>query len=246
LIAQWWAELAQSLQEMKSIPGVLAAPPANRAQHRARTKCPEGHELKAWTARAGACDGCHRVIQHGEQVMDCRACNWYLCKDCRPCSNEHLATIWGAVQSLFFGGVCHAPTCGGDGLRHEEIRVAMTPDRKDPYNATEEQMGMVQQLKGNFRSPPSSPPQAQASLVEPQEMPQEEVEADEEGDEDCSPMADGEDSQAQVADLLDFGAAPAPAAVAAEEAPEAVAGRSKEVEGEATRPVMHVAMFGGA
>jgi len=46
--------------------------------------CPGGHQLKPAVAEAGACDGCRRAVVAGEQVMDCRACNWYLCAQCRP------------------------------------------------------------------------------------------------------------------------------------------------------------------
>jgi len=76
--------------------------------YRKATICPGGHELTLWTARAGACDGCRRCIRAGEQVMDCRACNWYLCQDCRPCSDEQFNSLFGAIQHLFFGDVCRA------------------------------------------------------------------------------------------------------------------------------------------
>merc|ERR1712228_1022838 len=46
------------------------------------SRCLEGHVLLPWVARAGHCDGCHKRVQDGEHVMDCRKCNWYLCEAC--------------------------------------------------------------------------------------------------------------------------------------------------------------------
>jgi hypothetical protein len=45
-------------------------------------KCPAGHQMQPWIAKAGTCDGCARKVQNGEQVMDCRQCDWYLCDEC--------------------------------------------------------------------------------------------------------------------------------------------------------------------
>mmetsp|Transcript_121118 Transcript_121118/g.353936 ORF Transcript_121118/g.353936 Transcript_121118/m.353936 type:complete len:205 (-) Transcript_121118:233-847(-) len=66
------------------------------------TDCPQGHQLQAWIARSGMCDGCGRQVFSGEKVMDCRQCNWYLCDDCAP---QHLADYnwWTAVSSIFNG-----------------------------------------------------------------------------------------------------------------------------------------------
>mmetsp|Transcript_9057 Transcript_9057/g.22856 ORF Transcript_9057/g.22856 Transcript_9057/m.22856 type:complete len:239 (-) Transcript_9057:411-1127(-) len=77
--------------------------------HKFTALCPNRHELTLWTARAGKCDGCHRFVADGEQVMDCRACNWYLCGECRPSTSEQVESMWGAVSNLFFGDVCRAP-----------------------------------------------------------------------------------------------------------------------------------------
>jgi len=77
--------------------------------HKFTALCPNRHELTLWTARAGRCDGCHCFVADGDQVMDCRACNWYLCSDCRPNSSEQVENVWGAVSNLFFGDVCRAP-----------------------------------------------------------------------------------------------------------------------------------------
>jgi len=63
-------------------------------------ECPDGHELQPWTARAGVCDGCHKKVRTGEQVMDCRRCDWYLCRTCCPRVKE--PSMWGAVSSFPF------------------------------------------------------------------------------------------------------------------------------------------------
>lgn len=46
------------------------------------SQCPQGHPLELWLARAGECDGCFRQVAKGERVLDCRECNWYLCRGC--------------------------------------------------------------------------------------------------------------------------------------------------------------------
>merc|ERR1712181_47458 len=46
-------------------------------------KCPKGHSLKAWTSpMSGICDGCKGEVDKREEVLDCRACDWYLCARC--------------------------------------------------------------------------------------------------------------------------------------------------------------------
>lgn len=45
-------------------------------------RCPQGHGLRPWQARAGTCDGCAREVKDGEQVMDCRLCDFYYCGNC--------------------------------------------------------------------------------------------------------------------------------------------------------------------
>jgi len=84
--------------------------------------CPAGHELTLWTARAGQCDGCKRFVLQGEQIMDCRACNYYLCRDCRPCISEQVDTVWGAFSNLLFGDVCRAPPAPSQ-LQTEEFVI---------------------------------------------------------------------------------------------------------------------------
>lgn len=46
--------------------------------------CTKGHLLQPWTAKPGTCDGCHRKVNRGDKVMDCRQCNYYLCQECHP------------------------------------------------------------------------------------------------------------------------------------------------------------------
>ena len=46
------------------------------------TTCPENHNLTLYTANGGNCDVCNRIVFVGEQVMDCRECNWYMCARC--------------------------------------------------------------------------------------------------------------------------------------------------------------------
>jgi len=48
----------------------------------AELQCPKGHALKPSHALAGYCDGCRRVVRAGQDVQDCRACNFYLCTGC--------------------------------------------------------------------------------------------------------------------------------------------------------------------
>jgi hypothetical protein len=44
--------------------------------------CPNSHNLLLYTALGGNCDVCNRIVFVGEQVMDCRECNWYMCARC--------------------------------------------------------------------------------------------------------------------------------------------------------------------
>mmetsp|Transcript_44803 Transcript_44803/g.115956 ORF Transcript_44803/g.115956 Transcript_44803/m.115956 type:complete len:278 (+) Transcript_44803:78-911(+) len=62
-----------------------------------RRCCPNGHDLKMWSAQSGRCDGCCRFVQQGEHVMDCRMCNFYLCPDCSKADEE---SLWGALSTI--------------------------------------------------------------------------------------------------------------------------------------------------
>lgn len=67
------------------------------------TKCPAGHTLRPWSAKPGWCDGCGGKIKSGQEVMDCRSCNYYLCNTCAPyekVSEEEGSSFWGALSSL--------------------------------------------------------------------------------------------------------------------------------------------------
>eukprot|EP00444_Apocalathium_aciculiferum_P015678 CAMPEP_0183465902 /NCGR_PEP_ID=MMETSP0370-20130417/148026_1 /TAXON_ID=268820 /ORGANISM="Peridinium aciculiferum, Strain PAER-2" /LENGTH=267 /DNA_ID=CAMNT_0025658141 /DNA_START=123 /DNA_END=926 /DNA_ORIENTATION=+ len=74
----------------------------------ARFACPVGHGLRLRIARAGCCNGCQRFVGDGEQVMECRTCNWYLCESCRPRADSEDSGFWEAFSSLF-GSICNAP-----------------------------------------------------------------------------------------------------------------------------------------
>jgi len=65
-------------------------------------RCPQGHELQPWAAKPGWCDGCGAKIKSGEAVMDCRECNYYLCKYCCPPpeATDEAPSFWGAMASL--------------------------------------------------------------------------------------------------------------------------------------------------
>mmetsp|Transcript_58654 Transcript_58654/g.132177 ORF Transcript_58654/g.132177 Transcript_58654/m.132177 type:complete len:320 (+) Transcript_58654:82-1041(+) len=63
-------------------------------------ECPKAHKLKAVVLPpdlAGRCDGCERALGTGSLAMDCRECNWYLCKACNPittCTAGHSLQRW--------------------------------------------------------------------------------------------------------------------------------------------------------
>jgi len=63
-------------------------------------RCPAGHSLHSWVARAGTCDGCQRFVEDGEEVMDCRRCNWYLCKACEATYEPPDTSLWGSFVSF--------------------------------------------------------------------------------------------------------------------------------------------------
>jgi hypothetical protein len=51
--------------------------------------CPKGHALVDYTEpHWGVCDGCGKSVAQGEAVMDCRSCNWYLCRACHAGPEE--------------------------------------------------------------------------------------------------------------------------------------------------------------
>mmetsp|Transcript_10058 Transcript_10058/g.22217 ORF Transcript_10058/g.22217 Transcript_10058/m.22217 type:complete len:586 (-) Transcript_10058:25-1782(-) len=64
------------------------------------TECPRGHPLKQWSARQGWCDQCGKKVHQGEEVMDCRICNWYLCTKCRPLDPQDQSGFWGSLSGM--------------------------------------------------------------------------------------------------------------------------------------------------
>mmetsp|Transcript_21533 Transcript_21533/g.61895 ORF Transcript_21533/g.61895 Transcript_21533/m.61895 type:complete len:204 (-) Transcript_21533:165-776(-) len=63
--------------------------------------CLAGHKLQLCIAGFGQCDGCCRVIEHGERVHGCSRCRWYLCDDCRPVMAQVGSLgVWGLLKNL--------------------------------------------------------------------------------------------------------------------------------------------------
>jgi len=62
--------------------------------------CPRNHELVQYTAIGGSCDVCNRIVFVGQQVMDCRECNWYMCARCAR-TNGFTLTPQQPNQSLY-------------------------------------------------------------------------------------------------------------------------------------------------
>merc|ERR1719284_371085 len=82
-----------------------SATAAMPAAGRKGATCRKGHVLQTAAAMAGKCDGCDKPVLKGQLVMDCRQCNFYLCKTCvsiSQCPNSHALQKW-VCQS---GGVC--------------------------------------------------------------------------------------------------------------------------------------------
>ena len=73
-------------------------------------QCPSGHALVQFvTPDGGLCDGCGTVTPSGTQVMDCRACNWYLCQRCAPAEAASTGEMAGAARA---GGMASAAMAG--------------------------------------------------------------------------------------------------------------------------------------
>jgi len=62
-------------ESTRMLASLLPRPPPIRT-------CPNSHNLVVYTALGGNCDICNRIVFVGEQVMDCRQCNWYMCGRC--------------------------------------------------------------------------------------------------------------------------------------------------------------------
>jgi hypothetical protein len=63
--------------------------------------CPNNHNLTLYTAIGGNCDVCNRIVFVGEQVMDCRACNWYMCSRCARNNQFTMPQQPSSFQSVF-------------------------------------------------------------------------------------------------------------------------------------------------
>jgi len=58
------------------------------------TECPKGHRLQHWTSQSfGKCDGCGKAVTPGEEVMDCRQCDWYVCSACHKREKVSLTQV---------------------------------------------------------------------------------------------------------------------------------------------------------
>jgi hypothetical protein len=62
--------------------------------------CPNNHSLTQYTALGGNCDVCNRIVFIGEQVMDCRECNWYMCTRCARRNGFDMTPAPMPLQSL--------------------------------------------------------------------------------------------------------------------------------------------------
>jgi len=85
-------------------------------------QCPQGHSLQPAAAMHGKCDKCEKKIHTGEMVMDCRQCNWYLCKACQPitqCKMGHMLDSIAAQE-----GACDG--CGKQILPNQNVMNCQT------------------------------------------------------------------------------------------------------------------------
>mmetsp|Transcript_125579 Transcript_125579/g.250545 ORF Transcript_125579/g.250545 Transcript_125579/m.250545 type:complete len:334 (-) Transcript_125579:104-1105(-) len=62
--------------------------------------CPQGHRLQAWVARAGSCNRCCAPVEAGEHVLDCRWCNWYVCRACLPVYQAPSPSLVTSITTL--------------------------------------------------------------------------------------------------------------------------------------------------
>lgn len=78
--------------------------------------CPSDHELQRQPVGAGSCDGCLKLVRHGELAMACASCNWYLCTTCHPpqCPAGH-----ALCSSVAGAGMCDG--CGRKVRRGEKV-----------------------------------------------------------------------------------------------------------------------------
>jgi len=62
--------------------------------------CPQGHRLQAWVARAGSCNRCSAPVEAGQHVLDCRWCNWYVCRTCHPVYQAPSPSLVTSITTL--------------------------------------------------------------------------------------------------------------------------------------------------
>mmetsp|Transcript_44597 Transcript_44597/g.80196 ORF Transcript_44597/g.80196 Transcript_44597/m.80196 type:complete len:318 (-) Transcript_44597:123-1076(-) len=81
-------EIVEEVPEEQPSPIVEATPPrATSPSIVEQPKCPRGHLLQLYVEPrpgGGFCDGCWTRQPVETTVMDCRACNYYLCNQCLP------------------------------------------------------------------------------------------------------------------------------------------------------------------
>mmetsp|Transcript_27172 Transcript_27172/g.75956 ORF Transcript_27172/g.75956 Transcript_27172/m.75956 type:complete len:465 (-) Transcript_27172:709-2103(-) len=68
--------------------------------------CLRGHPLRPCAALAGSCNGCRKLVLDGEQVMDCRACNFYLCGMCLPVAVQDPPLFRGGRRAEAVPPIC--------------------------------------------------------------------------------------------------------------------------------------------
>jgi len=116
-----------------------------------QSQCPQGHELQAWSAHAGFCDGCHKAVEDGEQVMDCRWCDWYLCKVCLPVYQAQGSSLWGAIASI--------PVYIADQMEHDVNSLMTSAGFASNANATD----LTNKFHKKTQNSASSTPQTRAA-----------------------------------------------------------------------------------
>jgi len=127
-----------------------------------RLQCPAGHSLQAGCPGAGICDGCRGKVQDGEQVMDCRRCNFYLCKSCQE---NPPTSLWSTISALISDVTCHAPDQAQ--LSSSELLLETQPPKRSPQAASRDGAPGWQAGRGAgggaqateaSAAPPESPP----------------------------------------------------------------------------------------
>eukprot|EP00428_Durinskia_dybowskii_P014546 CAMPEP_0170224090 /NCGR_PEP_ID=MMETSP0116_2-20130129/11746_1 /TAXON_ID=400756 /ORGANISM="Durinskia baltica, Strain CSIRO CS-38" /LENGTH=204 /DNA_ID=CAMNT_0010474795 /DNA_START=60 /DNA_END=674 /DNA_ORIENTATION=+ len=164
-----------------------------------RCRCPSGHELKLWVARAGACDGCRKFVADGEQVMDCRACNWYLCNECRPAYLAQASSFIDSLQNMVFGDMCLADPRG----RVQATEIVVGPATRLLVEESEERIDSFAGISGvavgkEPKAPMCEPANDEAETLSPPDSPSSRCD----GDGRCDVFG------VPAADLLDVNAEP--------------------------------------